>query len=234
MKKLILLVIFIPIISFSQFSKFSANNIQEFESWMNYAELENKAVIIDFVADWCGPCKTMDKQLWNSEEFKLLKNYVFIEVDIDKNTSLARKYGITSIPRVIVEVANNQKDVLIDKSGFRSKNQHLGELQYINQFDLKEVYLSNNESEYGSAYRNLFLSDMEKSYTTLLKLSSKHFKKALKKEKNIINQLNIIYNLKLKGSSKKANKNLEKLKLDEANLSESEIEIVQKIITNSI
>jgi thiol-disulfide isomerase/thioredoxin len=234
MKKLILLVIFIPIISFSQFSKFSANNIQEFESWMNYAELENKAVIIDFVADWCGPCKTMDKQLWNSEEFKSLKNYVFIEVDIDKNTSLARKYGITSIPRVIVEVANNQKDVLIDKSGFRSKNQHLGELQYINQFDLKEVYLSNNESEYGSAYRNLFLSDMEKSYTTLLKLSSKHFKKALKKEKNIINQLNIIYNLKLKGSSKKANKNLEKLKLDEANLSESEIEIVQKIITNSI
>ena len=234
MKKLILLVIFIPIISFSQFSKFSANNIQEFESWMNYAELENKAVIIDFVANWCGPCKTMDKQLWNSEEFKLLKNYVFIEVDIDKNTSLARKYGITSIPRVIVEVANNQKDILIDKSGFRSKNQHLGELQYINQFDLKEVYLSNNESEYGSAYRNLFLSDMEKSYTTLLKLSSKHFKKALKKEKNIINQLNIIYNLKLKGSSKKANKNLEKLKLDKANLSESEIEIVQKIITNSI
>ena len=185
---------------------------------MNYAELENKAVIIDFVADWCGPCKTMDKQLWNSEEFKLLKNYVFIEVDIDKNTSLARKYGITSIPRVIVEVANNQKDVLIDKSGFRSKNQHLGELQYINQFDLKEVYLSNNESEYGNAYRNLFLSDRKKSYTTLLKLSSKHFKKALKKEKNTINKLNIIYNLKLKGSSKKANKNLEKLKLNKTNL----------------
>ena len=234
MQKLILLIIFIPIVSFSQFCKFSANNIQEFESWMNYAELENKAVIIDFVADWCGPCKTMDEQLWNSEEFKLLKNYVFIEVDIDKNTSLARKYGITSIPRVIVEVANNQKDILIDKSGFRSKNQHLGELQYINQFDLKEVYLSNNESEYGSAYRNLFLSDMEKSYTTLLKLSSKHFKKALKKEKNIINQLNIIYNLKLKGSSKKANKNLEKLKLDKENLSEIENKIIQKIIANSI
>lgn len=234
MKKLILLIIFIPIVSFSQFSKFSANNIQDFESWMNYAELENKAVIIDFVADWCGPCKTMDKQLWNSEEFKLLKNYVFIEVDIDKNNSVARKYGIASIPRVIVEVANNQKDVLIDKSGFRSKNQYLSELQYINQFDFKEVYLSNNESEYGSAYRNLFLYDKKKSYSILLKLSSKHFKKALKKEKNTINQLNIIYNLKLKGSSKKANKNLEKLKLDKANLSEIENEIVQKIITNSI
>ena len=94
--------------------------------------------------------------------------------------------------------------------------------------------MSNNESEYGSAYRNLFLSDMEKSYTTLLKLSSKHFKKALKKEKNTINQLNILYNLKLKGSSKKANKNLEKLKLDKANLSEIENKIIQKIIANSI
>ena len=152
-----------------------------------------------------------------------------------RTLQLARKYGITSIPRVIVEVANNQKDVLIDKSGFRSKNQHLGELQYINQFDLKEVYLANNESEYGSAYRNLFLTDKKKIiHHTLLKLSSKHFKKALKKEKNTINQLNIIYNLKLKGSSKKANKNLEKLKLDKANLSEIENEIVQNIITNSI
>ena len=60
------------------------------------------------------------------------------------------------------------------------------------------------------------------------------FFQSLKKEKNTINQLNILYNLKLKGSSKKANKNLEKLKLDKANLSEIEIEIVQKIITNSI
>ena len=82
--------------------------------------------------------------------------------------------------------------------------------------------------------RNLFLTDKKKSYTTLLKLSSKHFKKALKKEKSTINQLNIIYNLKLKGSSKKANKNLEKLKLDKANLSEIENEIIQNIITNSI
>ena len=56
----------------------------------------------------------------------------------------------------------------------------------------------------------------------------------IKKEKSTINQLNIIYNLKLKGSSKKANKNLEKLKLDKANLSEIENEIVQNIITNSI
>ena len=56
----------------------------------------------------------------------------------------------------------------------------------------------------------------------------------LKKEKNTINQLNIIYNLKLKGSFKKANKNLEKLKLDKANLSKIENEIVQNIITNSI
>jgi len=226
------LVLFIPYTSHTQINKISANNFRDFETSMNYAELEKKAVIIDFVADWCGPCKTMDKELWNSEEFKMLKNYVFIEVDIDKNTLLARKYGITSIPRVIVEVANNNKDVLIDKSGFRSKNQHLNELQYVNQFDFKEVYESTNELEYGTAYRNLFLLDKEKTYKTLLKLSTKHFKKALKKEKNNTNQLNILYNLKLKGSSKKALKNLEKLKLDKASLTEIENEIIQNIISN--
>jgi len=225
------LVLFIPYTSQTQINKISANNIRDFETSMNYAELEKKAVIIDFVADWCGPCKTMDKELWNSEEFKMLKNYVFIEVDIDKNTLSARKYGITSIPRVIVEVANNNKDVLLDKFGFRSKNQHLNELQYVNQFDFKKVYESTNELEYGTAYRNLFLLDKEKTYKTLLKLSTKHFKKALKKEKNNTNQLNILYNLKLKGSSKKALKNLEKLKLDKASLTENENEIIQNIIS---
>ena len=53
---------------------------------------------------------------------------------------------------------------------------------------------------------------------------------ALKKEKNTINQLNLIYNLKPKGSHKKANKKLEKLNLDKPNLSDAENEIIQDII----
>ena len=234
MKKLILLLLFVPIFSLAQVAKLKVNSIQDYENLMNYAELENRPVIIDFVADWCAPCKTMDKELWRSGEFKELKNYFFIEVDIDKNSKLARKYGITAIPRVIVEVANDQKDILIDKTGFLNKNQHLNELQYINQFDFKEVYTAKNEIESGIAYRNLFITDMEKKYNILLKLSSKYFKKALKKEENNINQLNIIYNLKLRGSSKKANKNLEKLKLNKSSLSITENEIIDKIVGKPI
>ena len=69
----------------------------------------------------------------------------------------------------------------------------------------------------------------KKLYKKILELSTKHFKRALKKEKNTINQLNLIYNLKLKGSNKKANKSLEKLKLNRANLSDYENEIINKI-----
>ena len=230
MKKLIVTLLIIPIFSLAQVAKLKVNSIQDYENLMNYAKLENRPVIIDFVADWCAPCKTMDKELWRSDEFRGLKNYFFIEVDIDKNSKLARKYGIIAIPRVIVEVANDQKDILIDKTGFLNKNQHLNDLQYINQFDFKEVYTAKNEIESGIAYRNLFITDIEKKHNILLKLSSKYFKKALKKEENNINQLNIIYNLKLKGSSKKAIKNLEKLKLNKSSLSIAENEIIDKIV----
>jgi hypothetical protein len=62
-----------------------------------------------------------------------------------------------------------------------------------------------------------------------LELSSKHFRKALKKEKNTINELNLLYNLKLKGSHKKANKKLLKLNLNQSTLALEEIKLIEKI-----
>jgi hypothetical protein len=77
------------------------------------------------------------------------------------------------------------------------------------------------------------VSDEKKTYNTFLKLSSKYFNKALKKEKTAINQLNTLYNLILKGSHKKAKKNLSKLSLDRSTLSDEEKIIFKKIIASN-
>ena len=61
----------------------------------------DKAVIVDFWAEWCGPCHAvspiLDKIADEREgELKLVK------VNIDEEPSLAQKYGIVSIPTIIL------------------------------------------------------------------------------------------------------------------------------------
>ena len=85
--------------------KFQANSLESFNTFLLLAKEQKKPVIIDFVAIGVGPCKKMDRELWKSEEFKKLNNYIFIEVDIDVNTVLSSR-RVSSIPRVIVQVAN--------------------------------------------------------------------------------------------------------------------------------
>ena len=267
MKKLLLLLLFIPMVSLGQYNsnKLKPRSIKNFNTLLNNAKIDNKLVIISFttdenpntpnrllqsgmmtentastMTDLCEKCDMLNKELWNSEEFRRLKNFVLIEINTNypHTERLFTKYNryLKKIPQVIVEVANNENDIVNEGLDIRSPILSLNELEYLNQLDFTQVYSAGTDNQkIGEAYRELHKkNDKKKLYKKILELSTKHFKRALKKEKNTINQLNIIYNLKLKGSSKKANKNLEKLKLDKANLSEIENEIVQNIITNSI
>lgn len=67
-----------------------------------------KPALIDFYAEWCGPCQMaapiIDKL---SEEYK--DKVVIGKVDVDANQDLAQKYGVMSIPTMIV--FNDGKEV---------------------------------------------------------------------------------------------------------------------------
>ncbi|MFH6983744.1 thioredoxin [Marinoscillum sp. 108] len=69
----------------------------------NFHELINRntPTLVDFYADWCGPCKLMPPIL-NEVKSNLGGAVNIIKVDVDKNNKAAHKYGIRSIPTLIL------------------------------------------------------------------------------------------------------------------------------------
>lgn len=60
----------------------------------------NQTVLIDFYADWCGPCKMVSPIVEQiAKEHEKVK---VVKINIDNNQELAVKYGVTAIPTLIV------------------------------------------------------------------------------------------------------------------------------------
>lgn len=57
---------------------------------------ENSVVVMDFYADWCGPCKQLLPILEQVSQDQ--KDVVFCKINVDENEDLARSYGVRSIP----------------------------------------------------------------------------------------------------------------------------------------
>ena len=59
-------------------------------------ELKEGKLLVDFYADWCGPCRMMGEVLEKVSEINIVK------VNVDKFPEIAQKYGVISIPTLLL------------------------------------------------------------------------------------------------------------------------------------
>lgn len=90
--------------------------VKHLENEQEFNELIKGRILVDFYADWCGPCKRLAPLLEELTEIDVLK------VNVDLFDSLSRSYGIMSIPTLILFDSGSEVKKTI---GFKTKEELL-------------------------------------------------------------------------------------------------------------
>lgn len=189
---------------FSVFFILSAVSVQaqvwfsSFEMAQTIAKGSNKLILIDFYADWCGPCKKMDFETWSDSGVKVqLEKMIPAKINIDLDRSLATKYNVKAIPAIFIvdawgnilhkdlgfKTAEEIENLLLDFPGQVKDIYHSLEAL---EGESKAAKLNCNAAE---AYQNTAKNLKGKAKNIFLKESNSYFTKArklYKKEKNLM------------------------------------------------
>lgn len=213
-----------------------AGNLQAQVYWLSnldkaksLAKELDKLIVVDFMADWCGPCRIMDQMLWESAEMAALsRDFVGLKINIDNDRAVAGAFGVTGIPKVVIATANGE--IIWQMVGFRTATPYLDIMNAI-PVEVKEINKASSALEgskkdpkllfeLGLAFQNTGKSiDNEELKNSFLSRCENYFSKAQKATTDTNFQRKIeLYTIMNDVYTDKVNKALKKIgKLDPIN-----------------
>ena len=88
------------------------------ENFVQTVREAGKPVLVDFYADWCGPCQ-MAAPIIDKLADELKDRILIVKVDVDQSRQVAGKYGVMSIPTVLIlEADGDEIKEVAKKIGF--------------------------------------------------------------------------------------------------------------------
>lgn len=184
MKRIITLLLILVAVQ----SGYSTNWMTSFEDAQKLALVHNKLIVVDFWATWCGPCKKMDVDAWNTEEVsKLMDGFIPLKIDIDSETAFARRYGVNSIPNIFVIDPNGE--IVASDVGYKSK---VDLIKYLKKYMLNTSFLNREMVSY---FQN-------ENFASTFRLAKKYMDYSLLVDNEVKNEFYTLADIYLNKSSK--------------------------------
>lgn len=205
--------------------------INDLDQAKRLAKTANKLIILDFTANWCKPCKEMEREYWNNPKYKeSLDSFIAVSIDFDSEKFLRSYYDVKSIPNV--KIIDYQGNVIHQSLGFL--NAKMSDLEFGGfppdvslLYETLELQKLKNPSdaeliELGSAYQGLVQKSTNfRAKNAFAKLSDIYFSKCIKKTENEDFKekagLAQAFNSVLTDNPKRALKNIDLTKISDGN-----------------
>ncbi len=96
---------------------------------LNLASVSNKIIMVEFMADWCPPCKKMDSETFSDKSvIKKLNEFILVKINVDKQQDIAeeyngnaKKYGGIGIPNILF--LDKEKNIIHRIIGFHNPSE---------------------------------------------------------------------------------------------------------------